>query len=156
MRKSEIELIQVSEIQSKLENDLISMDMEINEENLQMALGKHKRELNKQRVQEFKNRIDSLNEATIAYHAAFKSISNKALMIRDIIESDDLETLIQLEIENTDIVNQLNNKKTKEENKKTDMSAAKDYLSTINKGDITTLTKAKEMLWHLKNLIETE
>tara|TARA_R110002020_G_scaffold94189_9_gene226899 strand:+ start:58 stop:402 length:345 start_codon:yes stop_codon:yes gene_type:complete len=42
------------------------------------------------------------------------------------------------------------------QNQKSKKSAARAYLETVKKSDMTNLTKVKEMLWHLKSLVEIE
>lgn len=153
MRKTEIENLDMEAVRNVLEAGLPA---DFTEEDVINAFSDYKHNLEKQRRQDFKNSIDLLDEFTIATHAASKSISNAALMLKKMIDDDDVVMLQQLKDEDAVNVVDLAAIKAKSDLRMTKRQAAKAYLKTVTKSDITTLTKAKDMLWHLKSLLEED
>lgn len=156
MRKHEIEDLKFNDHIQIMEDKLEAKGEAINGVSLLNEFSLYRNTLEKARVEELKGKINKLDEATIAYHASKKGISNRALMIKQIIDGDEIGSIEQMESENKTVLERISSEYKKEETERLNKYKAKQYLKEINKGDITTLTKAKEMLWHLKSLIETE
>ncbi len=156
MRKHEIEDLKFNDHIQAMEDRLEAKGIAINGISLLEEFSLYRNELEKARVEELKERIDKLDEATIAYHASNKGLANRALMIKQIIEGDEVGSIDQMELENETIIKKIKADFKAEEEARLNKEKAKQYLKEISKSEITTLTKAKEMLWHLKNLTETE
>lgn len=154
MRKEEIKALKLNDYLQLLEERIEAKDKVINGINLLEELALYKSELEKERIKKLEERVEKLDEATIAYHASNKGISNRALMLKDYIHSDNIEEIEKLETDNPLIIEQIDQEKSKLEAKKAAKEAAKTYLATASKSQITTLVKAKEMIFHLKALIE--
>ncbi len=156
MRKHEIEDLKFNDHIQIMEDKLEAKGETINGITLLEEFRLYKEGLNNARVAELKKRIEKLDEATIAYHASNKGLSNRALMIKQIIENDEVAVIEQMELENDTVVKKIKAEFQAEKTARENKEKAKQYLKEISKSEITTLTKAKEMLWHLKNLVETE
>lgn len=104
--------------------------------------------------EDLEKRVSKLHEATIAHHAINKGISNRALMIKEYIETNNIKEIEKLETDNPLIVEQIEQEQSVLEAKEAAIKKAKAYLATVSKSKINTLVKAKEMIFHLKALIE--
>ena len=156
MRKHEIEDLKFNDHIQIMEDRLEAKGETINGISLLNEFALYKNGLEKTRVEELKKRIGKLDEATIAYHANNKGLANRALMIKQMIEGDEVGSIDQMELEDETVIKKIKADFKAEESEKLNKEKAKQYLKGINKSEITSLTKAKEMLWHLKNLVETE
>ncbi len=156
MRKHEIEDLKFNDHIQTMEDRLEAKGESINGISLLNEFALYKNGLEKARVEELKKRIGKLDEATIAYHANNKGLANRALMIKQMIEGDEVGSIDQMELEDETVIKKIKADFKAEESEKLNKEKAKQYLKGINKSEITSLTKAKEMLWHLKNLVETE
>jgi len=72
------------------------------------------------------------------------------------VSGQSLVEMTQEEIDNHPHTISRIQRESMEEARKIKKEEARQYLKDIGKSDITSLTKAKEMLWHLKSLVETE
>lgn len=156
MRKHEIEDLKFNDHIQIMEDKLEAKGESINGISLLNEFNLYKNGLEKSRIEELKKRIGKLDEATIAYHANNKGLANRALMIKQIIEGDEVGSIDQMELEDETVIKKIKADFKAEESERLNKEKAKQYLKGINKSEITSLTKAKEMLWHLKNLVETE
>jgi len=156
MRKHEIEDLKFNDHIQTMEDRLEAKGESINGISLLNEFALYKNGLEKARVEELKKRIGKLDEATIAYHANNKGLANRALMIKQMIEGDEVGSIDQMELEDETVIKKIKADFKAEESERLNKEKAKQYLKGINKSEITSLTKAKEMLWHLKNLVETE
>ena len=156
MRKHEIEDLKFNDHIQIMEDRLETKGESINGISLLNEFALYKNGLEKARVEELKERIGKLDEATIAYHANNKGLANRALMIKQMIDGDEVGSIDQMELEDETVIKKIKADFKAEESERLNKEKAKQYLKGINKSEITSLTKAKEMLWHLKNLVETE
>ena len=156
MRKHEIEDLKFNDHIQIMEDRLEAKGESINGISLLNEFTLYRNGLEKARVEELKERISKLDEATIAYHANNKGLANRALMIKQMIDGDEVGSIDQMELEDETVIKKIKADFKAEESERLNKEKAKQYLKGINKSEITSLTKAKEMLWHLKNLVETE
>ena len=103
-----------------------------------------------------KDQLKALNERTLREYCSENNISNPALLVKSIIDENNTVLLSELKDRDSVVIAKNTSERTKKQGRKAAAVEAREYLKTVKKSDITNLTKAKDMLWHLKAILKRE